>query len=396
MTIANRPSILLLIPHLGGGGAEQVAALLARGLSREKYRVHLGLIVESNSGPKNIPPRVEVHEIAASRVRNAALPLLRLVRELKPDVILSGMFHLNFLVLLLRPFFPRETSIIVRQNGMPAAALAAGNLPIYTRLLYKLLYPRANRIICQSQAMAKELSIELGIDPRQLAVLPNPVDLEAIRSTADAPQSHRKDRRLDRSSPHLLAVGRLAPEKGFDLLLQAFEVVRRRFSLARLTILGSGPAERSLKSACQALGLNSAVRFAGHVDDPCTYFSDATAFVLSSRHEGMPNALLEAAAAGLPIVATPASGGVIDLLRDQPGAWVASGVSHQALAEALIGALQTLSPGQRYAYTFIENFAIDHAVRAYQDLIDAVLSEAASHAAINPRLLTLKAEEHGR
>jgi glycosyltransferase involved in cell wall biosynthesis len=96
-------------------------------------------------------------------------------------------------------------------------------------------------------------------------------------------------------------------------------------------------------------------------------------FVLSSRHEGMPNALLEAAAGGLPIVASPASGGVTDLLRDQPGAWLATEVSARALAATLLAALQTLQPGERFAHVFIEEFRLAGALHAYESLIETVL-----------------------
>jgi glycosyltransferase involved in cell wall biosynthesis len=75
--------------------------------------------------------------------------------------------------------------------------------------------------------------------------------------------------------------------------------------------------------------------------------------VLSSRREGMPNALLEAAAAGLPIVALPSSGGVVDLLRNQPGAWLASEISAPALAISLLNALPSLKPGQRFSHSFL-------------------------------------------
>ena len=137
--------------------------------------------------------------------------------------------------------------------------------------------------------------------------------------------------------PHLLTIGRLSREKGFDLLLQALSVVRQQFPQRRSN---SSPApaleEAALKSQCRNLGLQSALRFAGHVDHPAVYFQGASLFVLSSRHEGMPNALLEAAAGGLPIVALPASGGVTTLLRDQPGAWLATEVSAEALAITLL------------------------------------------------------------
>lgn len=98
--------VLLLIPHLGGGGAEKVAALLAGGLSREKYEVHLGLITQSSTEPDALPSWVAVHALGAKRIRRGAIRLLILVRRLKPDVILSGTSHVNFLVLLLRLFFP--------------------------------------------------------------------------------------------------------------------------------------------------------------------------------------------------------------------------------------------------------------------------------------------------
>ena len=100
-------------------------------------------------------------------------------------------------------------------------------------------------------------------------------------------------------------------------------------------------------------------------------------FVLSSRHEGMPNALLEAAAAGLPLVALPAAGGVADLLRGQPGAWVATDVSAEALAASLLAALQALQPGQRFTHEFIEPFRLERAIHGYEQLIDAIIEEHA-------------------
>ena len=142
-----RAKILILIPHLGGGGAERVTALLAKVLSAEKYELHLGLLTQTKTGEETLPASVRIHALGAPRVRAGAFRLLRLVRRLKPDLILSGMFHLNFLVLLLRPFFPRGTRILVRQNGTVSSSLASDRLPCYTRLLYRLLYRRADRII---------------------------------------------------------------------------------------------------------------------------------------------------------------------------------------------------------------------------------------------------------
>jgi glycosyltransferase involved in cell wall biosynthesis len=283
--------------------------------------------------------------------------------------------------LLLRPFFPAETHVLVRQNGTVSAALAFPGLPIYTGLLYRLLYRRADRIICQTPAMAEDLATELGLPRPKLVVLPNPVDLDAIRAAMlNSPRLPSSPNSIS-AGPHLLAVGRLSREKGFDLLLEAFSAVRERFPSATLTIAGTGPQEAELKAIAFTLGLGEAVCFAGYAAQPAAYFSAATAFVLSSRHEGLPNVLLEAAAGGLPIVALPSSQGVVELVRNQPGVWLAAEISAEALAATLFEALTSLQPGQRFAHpqrfahSWIEEFRLDRAIQACECLIDAVLEE---------------------
>jgi glycosyltransferase involved in cell wall biosynthesis len=367
-----RPRVLLLIPHLGGGGAEKVFALLARDLSREKYELHLGLVTQASAPANTFSPGVTIHSLGVSRIRFGAFRLVSLVRRLKPQIILSGMFHLNFLVLLLRPFFTRPVQILVRQNGTVSSALAFGNVPWYTRLLYRLLYRQADKVICQSAAMANDLADELRIGRNRLAVLPNPIDVAAIRAASmNALDSWAGP------GPHLLAVGRLSMEKGFDLLQNALHIVRGRFPTADLVIAGDGPEKAHLTGQRRKLGLESAVRFAGHIDDPAALIPGASAFVLSSRQEGMPNALLEAAGGGLPIVALPASGGVADLLCGQPGTWLATEISASALATSLLHALDALEPGERFEHPFIEPFKLDAAIHAYEVLLDQALRDQA-------------------
>ncbi|HEY1804708.1 MAG TPA: glycosyltransferase [Terracidiphilus sp.] len=341
--MARRKKILLLLSHLGGGGAEHVIALVARGLSQEKYEVHLGLVGQRDRGGEVLPAWVNVHPLGAQRARAGAWPLLRLVWRLRPEVVLTAAAEVSFLALMLRPLFPANTSVLVRQNATATSVTAFGRLPRLMRLLYRMLYRNSDRVICQSRDMAKDLAQVAGIGEEQIAVLPNPVDFAGIRAALREPAETAC------SGTRLLAVGRLSPEKGFDLLLRALAVVRERFPDATLILVGAGQEEQALKSLCRDLGLEDAVGFAGHVDPPYVFFPRATLFVLPSRHEGMPNALLEAAAAGLPLVATPASGGVVDLLRGRTGAWVAPVISAEALADTIMIALATIRPGQRFS-----------------------------------------------
>jgi len=373
--MTERPRVLLLIPHLGGGGAEQVAAQLARGLSREKYVLHLALITQDSPEANHFPQGVIVHALNAPRVRLAAFKLLRLVHRLKPDLILSGMAHLNSLVLLLRPLFPRKTRVLVRQNGTVTAALAIDRNRRRTRLLYRLLYHRADRIICQTHAMAKDLESEIRISEEQIVVLANPVDVEDLRARSESVPKLLTSQETESAPWYLLAVGRLAHEKGLDLLLKAFVMIRKQLPGIHIVIAGEGPEKCALTALCRELGIEPAVQFLGHVDRPSAWFPGALLYVLPSRHDAMPNALLEAAAWGLPIVSMPASEGLVDLLRDQPGVWLATEITVHALAASLIRALNQLRPGQRFPHAFIEAFRFQPAIHAYEQLIDATLRE---------------------
>jgi glycosyltransferase involved in cell wall biosynthesis len=362
-----RSRILLLVPHLGGGGAERVMAQLAQSLPCERFDVHLGLITKTDDLPEALPPNVRVHRVGARRLLFGTFGLLRMIWRLRPDLILSGMFHLNLLVLLLRPLFPRQTRILIRQNGMLLAQ--PSNIVGFPLLrLYRAAYPQAEGIICQTQAMAAEMTGLLG-SKAKIFVLRNPVDVSGVRRAVA-----RSPRRWVGCGPHLLAVGRLSAEKGFDLLLDAFAIIRPRFPEADLAILGKGPEEESLRTQCESLGLSACVQFAGYVVEPASWFAGASLLVISSRHDAFPNALLEAAAAGLPVVATPCSPGVTELLRGKSGAWLARQVSSEALARSMQAALITLYPGERFRHSWLEPYDLQNAVREYETLIRQTLA----------------------
>jgi glycosyltransferase involved in cell wall biosynthesis len=374
-----RPKILFLIPHLGGGGAEQVIALLLRNLCPLKYDLHLGLVTARSVGKTILPDHVRVHGLVAARTRTAPIRLLALAWSIQPDLIVSGIAHLNFLVLLLRPLFPRKTRILVRQNATISGALAFRGSPWYTGLLYRYLYRHADRIVCQTQEMARNTCECLGLQPHQVAslieVAPNPIDLTAIRSVLQHPRAQSKLPRRG-PGPHLLAVGRLAREKGFDLLLRALLVVRHEFPDVDLTLVGSGPEDASLKRLAHELDLGSVVYFTGRVEKPAEFYAGATAFISSSHHEGLPNALLEAAAGGLPLIATPSCSGLTKLLSGQTGVWIAESITFEALATTILSALHALHPGQRFPHEFIEEFGLDHSIAAYEALFDDMLDRA--------------------
>jgi len=369
--MTQRTRLLLLIPHLGGGGAEQVTAQLARHLDPRRFEVHLGLITKDAQGAKPIPRWVQVHRLHRKRVRQVWFQLICLIRTERPDVILSGMAHLNFLVLLLKPFLPSSTRILVRQN----TTASAGACTWLTRLLYRSLYPQADAILCQTEAMAADLAANFAIERAKLKVLANPINVQAIRAAlASTPRAAWPVN----TSPRLLCVGRLAREKGIDLLLLALREVRLHHPQVHLTILGAGPEETRLKNLSRELNLETFVSFPGYKENLTDFYAQATLFVQPSRHEGLPNALLEAAAAGLPLVATPSSAGLSNLLQNAPGTWLTQSISAESLAQTILTALAALTspprqeqnPPLRFNHAFLAPFETPTAVATYAALIE--------------------------
>jgi glycosyltransferase involved in cell wall biosynthesis len=283
------------------------------------------------------------------------------------------MAHLNLMVLLLRPLLPTMIRVCVRQNGDLSATLAAFKISWLARRLYAIAYRRAHRVICQTPPMAAELLSQLGLEPQKLIVLLNPIDIDEIRAASSPAITVHPS-----PNPRLVAIARLAHEKGLDLLLEAFAGLLRNHSNAELEILGTGPCRHALQAQCQALGIEDHVHFRGEVSHPARYFQSVTAFVLSSRHEGLPNALLEAAAAGIPIVALPASAGLVRLVSSQPGVWLAKTISASALENALINALASIQPGQRFSHTWVEPFHLKRALPAFEYMMEEVLNERVS------------------
>jgi glycosyltransferase involved in cell wall biosynthesis len=369
-----RTRLLLTIPHLGGGGAERVITQLTRHLDKDSFDVHLALITEDAPGAEALPMWVRVHRLECRRVRYAWFGLFRLIHAERPDIVLSGMAHLNFLLLLLKPFLPRRTRVLVRQNT--TANAATGDR--FTRFAYRYLYPKANAIVCQSQAMAKDLAENFGITRDKLRVLANPIDVD---------RSSRKRASLtsgflwpEGSWPRVISIGRLAHEKGFDLLLGALELVRREYPRVHAIVLGEGPERVSLLGLASKLELHSSVEFSGFCRDTIPYLEGADLFVLASRYEGMPNALLEAAAAGIPLVSTPSSGGVVDLVQDAPGAWLSEATTAESLAEAICKAVGTLAPppaaSLRLEHAFLGPFESGNAVAGYASLFESMVASA--------------------
>jgi glycosyltransferase involved in cell wall biosynthesis len=181
--------------------------------------------------------------------------------------------------------------------------------PIFYQWLIPWLYQLPRRVVAVSSGVAKAL-ISMGVPRAKVRVIHNPISLDEVREKLTV---------CDASLPNIpgrfiLGVGRLHPQKGFDLLLQSFAQIRDLD--LHLVILGEGPERAKLQAQAEKLLIASRVHFLGTVDNPFPWYRQAACFVLSSRYEGFPNALLEAMACGCPVVSFDCQYGPSEIIQD--------------------------------------------------------------------------------
>jgi len=280
-----------------------------------------------------LPPDVAVHSLKSSRIRYALPAIVRLVRKIRPHVVLSTLSSANLAMILGRAWFPSGTRVLLRESSLASVSLKDQHHPRLWEWLYRRCYKRANAVICPSDSIADDLVTHFGVPRAKIARIYNPVDVKAIREMAD-----RGGNPFVGDGPHLVAVARLSREKGLDILLAAMPAVLARLHGAQLTVLGDGPLWSELRDQADRFNLTQVVHFLGFQRNPWSYLRHADLFVLPSRYEGLPNVLLETLALRTPVVATDCPGAIREVHALSEGMTLVPPEDPSALAQSIIEA----------------------------------------------------------
>ena len=305
--------LLLILPSFNGGGAERVTIHLANGMTRRGHECHF--LVLNSGGPlaNRVSADVTLHDLHVARLRNGFPKLLRVIRDLRPDVLFSTFAYVNVAVLMARPLLPRTMRVWIREANLPSLSLTSSRSRRFLRLLSRKYYPAADLTIATSSRMRDEFRSDFALPEKKIRTLYNPVDVASIRAELSAQQTGRETGR------RYVASGRLTAQKGFDRLLTAF--ADPVFGGDELLVLGEGRMAQQLRQQSLREQTADRVDFKGFVADPWQTYAGSDAFVMPSLWEGMPNAALEALACGTPVIATPQSGGIAEVeAAADPGA----------------------------------------------------------------------------
>lgn len=293
---------LFVTNTLSSGGAERVVSILASGIAERGYEVHL-ILYERVQNEYPISDKVNIHLLPKNRgesrityfAKKFAL-MRRKISEISPDVII--------------PFLPDQVNhffLASRFMNVPFVATVRNNPYLYPdskkmRAVGKIVALLSSGILLQTNEQA-------GYFPkfakRKAFVVPNPIHNELIECRYEDRDSIRE----------IATFGRLSTQKNQQLLIQAFAEAYQANPSLRLSLYGAGEEEANLKDLAKALGLEAAVTFKGRVSNVADALKSTDLFVLSSNYEGMPNALMEAMAVGLPCISTDCPTGPKDLIE---------------------------------------------------------------------------------
>lgn len=359
--------LAIVLADLARGGIGKMRVRLANALADSGVAVDLLLARTESPYLTHLADAVRLVPFGTSHSLFSLPRLAYYLSKERPDVVLTQRIRVNVAVLRARRLMGLEMPVWTTLNTNQSAQLASLR-PAKARTHLSLLkrwYPRNDGLIAVSDGVADDAARLIGVPRGRILTVYNPVVTPELEGLANAPLTHPW--LVPGGAPVILGVGRLDPQKDFTNLIDAFAAVRAERD-CRLVLLGEGRLRAQLMEQAQRLGVGRDVELPGFVDNPYAWMRRASLFVLSSRWEGIANALTEALACGTPVVATDCPDGPREILDNgRYGPLVPVG-DPMALATAMRVVLDApLSSNELRAAA--GRFTLDKSVTRYLDVL---------------------------
>jgi len=286
--------------NLLGGGAERVTVNIIKQLDKEKFDISLVMVSLEGVFLNEIPSHVKIINLNAKKTLYSIFKFRSIIKKIKPDIIYSTLFHTSIAQYIALFNVKDRPKIILRNPTSPKLLFQEGGLGFLWKFLLKKAYKSADKILAQTPEMQDEISYYYDIKQKYVDIFINPLDTNGIDHKVNNIANPFDDEKIN-----VVAAGRLTQAKAFDTLLYAFKEVIEKNNKFILHIIGRDDGEKETLLALQKnLGLEKNVNFLGFQDNPYRFFYFSDLFVLSSRREGLPNAVLENLYLKKPVIAT--------------------------------------------------------------------------------------------
>ena len=329
----NRKKIIFFLPLMSGGGAERVTINIIKKLDRDSFEPYLVLGTKSLGNSIHLIPKdIHLYDLQTDKTIYSILKLREIIKKIKPYFIYTSLNRSHIAVNLALIGIKYRPKTIMRIPSSPKLVNRyIKNSTIFTFLLNRTLQ-RADFIIVQTPEMKEETQIYHNIKKDNIRVLINPLDRELIENSLE------EESPFDNKYINVVASGRLSKEKGFDILIRAFQKVYNQNSNFRLHIIGPDydNQQKKYEELIQELDLVDIVNLLGFKTNPYKYYQHCDLFVLSSRWEGLPNAVLENLYLKKPIIATKCIPFMSQLIIDGENGFLVEVESVEPLADKIL------------------------------------------------------------
>ena len=291
--------LYIFITDLGAGGAERVCVNLANELTNLSHEVHIvTLNLEQDVYSHILDKRIKVHSLGTSRIRYGILPMVRLLRKEKAEMVLVFGNDMGNVLTKIREFGFLKCKIVVRVlNNIEITVSEEEKIsPLVQKVLKNSQkeMKKMDFVIAQCQAMEKMLKERVGLSDKCRYIY-NPVSKYLVDNTTPVVREDGEMRKIG-------FIGRLDPQKNIEHLIRAFAILCKEKDNVSLHLYGRGLHEQKGKALVAELGIADKVFFEGVRNDMEKVYGDLDMVALSSVYEGMPNALIEAVSIGIPVV----------------------------------------------------------------------------------------------
>lgn len=348
--------------------------LLLQRLDRELFEPVLILQRRDGDYLAQLGDGVEVDELRRKRPPFCVVELAGILRNRRIDLLYTVTNATNIYAVAAARLARTGVRVVISEHTPLSFSLTEAKLRPLRRAGMRAAYPRATLAVAPLEQIGHELRAFLGPGSPPFRCLPNPV-VDALAPPRPPPAVALR----------IVSVGRLAPVKRFDLLIEAFAAFRGRHPEATLTLFGDGAERSALERVAENLGVADAVAFAGYVEDVASRLRDADMFVCTSAREGFGNAIVEAMAAGVPVVSVDCPFGPAILLRDGEAGRLVPKPSAATVAEAMAVVAGDAELRARYVHAgrmVAATFTVERSIDAYTDAFLAVSGQAGAPAAI--------------
>ena len=319
-----KKKILFFTGSLDSGGAEKITAFLCNNISVESFEK---VLVLGNNVNQNyeINALIKIIDLDLKKISGGLWKIIRVIRAEKPDYVFTTLTAMNLMVCLSRFFVSSNIKFIVRESTILSTTISQFSKPALIKFLITFLYKRADAIVAQSVAMKEDMVQHFNLPANKIIQIYNPVSPKAV------PQSPRL------FPNHFISVGNIRLEKGYDRIIAALALLKFDF---KYVIVGDGPDMSKIVALVKDYGLEDKVHFVGRQKNPNEFLAKAGLFLQGSYYEGFPNAVLEAGACGLPVVAFDCPGGTKEIIENGKNGFLVTGNSIDAYASQIEAAIK--------------------------------------------------------